>query len=90
MSGSNPTRCFTCGEPAGDPPVLNRLSDGRPCPACAERALEALPSLLPRETEEPQTQNGSALSMVRGHEGEDAGSWSGSEEAWTGDEPEPA
>jgi len=70
MSGSNPTRCFTCGEPAAGRRVINRLSDGRFCPACAERTLDALPSLLPRVAEE-QPESASALSVVRERRPED-------------------
>lgn len=41
------TVCLTCGCPAGDPPVLNRLPSGEPCPSCRDRTLEVLPALLP-------------------------------------------
>ena len=41
------TLCFTCGQPVSDPPVLNELPSGEPCPACRERALDAAPALLP-------------------------------------------
>lgn len=44
--------CFHCGQPAGDPLAVNQLDDETPCPACAERMLAALPSLLPSEAEE--------------------------------------
>ena len=41
--------CIQCGKPttleASD--HLNRLPDGRPCVACADRLLETLPGLLP-------------------------------------------
>ena len=48
MSDSNQTVvCFQCGQAVGDPPALNELDGGAPCPACAERLLESLPSLLP-------------------------------------------
>lgn len=42
-----PPICIHCGLSAGSPPRLNRLEDGRLCPACAERLLDALPPLLP-------------------------------------------
>jgi len=83
MTGAHPTRCFTCGEPTADPRALNRLSDGRVCPACAERALEAQPSLLPRAPQEP-AESCSPLTFVRGLGPEDELSWA--EE----DGPEPA
>jgi len=83
MAGTNPTRCFTCSAPAADASALNRLPDGRICPACAERALEAQPSLLPRAPQE-QAESSSALSVVRDLRPEDDLSWAG------GDEPEPA
>ncbi|HVS20179.1 MAG TPA: hypothetical protein VMT18_16365 [Planctomycetota bacterium] len=41
--------CFHCGlatESDEDGPKLNRLPDGQPCPACAERLLASLPSLV--------------------------------------------
>ena len=40
--------CITCGQPTGDDPFGNRLPTGEPCPTCRSRALDALPSLLPR------------------------------------------
>lgn len=46
MSPSEP-KCITCGLPVGDPPRLNTLGNGRPCPRCAERLLAELPPLLP-------------------------------------------
>lgn len=47
MDGQAEPICFTCGEPAGSPPRMNRLEDGRGCPACMERVQEALPPALP-------------------------------------------
>jgi len=44
---SAPTLCIHCGLSAGHPPKLNRLDDGKICPACAERLLACLPPLLP-------------------------------------------
>lgn len=41
--------CFHCGqstESSEDGPRLNRLPDGQPCPACADRLLASLPSLV--------------------------------------------
>lgn len=41
--------CFHCGlatESTEDGPQLNRLPDGQPCPACADRLLASLPSLV--------------------------------------------
>lgn len=41
--------CFHCGqvtESSEDGPKLNRLPDGQPCPACADRLLASLPSLV--------------------------------------------
>lgn len=40
--------CFSCGQSVGTPLRVNTLSSGTPCPACRDRVLEALPSLLPR------------------------------------------
>ena len=54
MTEPRPTVCITCGEPAGDPPVLNRLEDGTPCPTCADRVLEGLPAALPTPSEAPE------------------------------------
>jgi len=44
---SDETICIACGQPAGDPPKLNRLESGQPCRSCANRFLDAQPSLLP-------------------------------------------
>jgi hypothetical protein len=44
--------CIACGKSTGDPPRLNHLSDGRPCPRCCQRLLEELPPLLPSEAPE--------------------------------------
>jgi hypothetical protein len=44
---SAPTLCIHCGLSAGNPPRLNRLEDGRVCPACADRLLMSLPPVLP-------------------------------------------
>ncbi len=53
--------CFQCGQATADGTRFNRLADGRPCPACAERLLMALPPLLPNydaslepEVEQPE------------------------------------
>ncbi len=45
--------CFSCGQPVGTPLRVNTLSSGAPCPACRDRVLEALPSLLPRASGSP-------------------------------------
>jgi hypothetical protein len=52
MGAANPTRCFTCGLPVGEPAQLNRLTDGKPCPACRDRLLESLPSIVPTRRRE--------------------------------------
>jgi len=39
--------CFTCGQDVGDPPRLNRLENGLPCPTCRDRILAYLPPALP-------------------------------------------
>jgi hypothetical protein len=49
MSSPAAPVCFHCGlstESTEDGPRLNRLPDGLPCPACADRLLASLPSLL--------------------------------------------
>ncbi|MDE0895709.1 MAG: hypothetical protein OSB10_03905 [Planctomycetota bacterium] len=53
--------CFTCGRAVGSPPLLNRLENGLPCPACRDRVLDSLPSILPGpgsefESELPQAE----------------------------------
>jgi len=78
MSDAPATLCFTCGQPAGDPPVLNSLSDGRRCPTCRDRVLEALPPALPREQAvEPETAEEPELdfagSLVDADDGDRAG-----------------
>ena len=45
----SPTLCFTCGQPIADPPRPNCLQDGEPCPACRDRALDALPPIFPSQ-----------------------------------------
>jgi len=47
MSSDTATRCFTCGQPAGDPARFNHLPNGRPCPTCRDRLLESLAPLIP-------------------------------------------
>lgn len=47
MTPRTPTLCFTCGLVVGDPPRLNRLPEGKVCPACRDRVLDSLPPLLP-------------------------------------------
>jgi hypothetical protein len=49
--------CFQCGQAFNLKDELPSLPDGSPCPACAERMLASLPSLLPSasfEEEEPE------------------------------------
>jgi hypothetical protein len=47
MSEDTGTLCFQCGEDVGDPPRVNQLATGEPCPVCRRRLLDALPPLLP-------------------------------------------
>jgi hypothetical protein len=47
MESTSRAVCIQCGQSADDFARLNHLPDGRPCPACAERLLALLPSLLP-------------------------------------------
>lgn len=53
MSSRAKTRCIQCGQDVGEPPALNRLPDGRPCPSCVERMLEAVPAALPSRAPAP-------------------------------------
>ena len=46
MRSGSDVVCIRCGLPIGDPPRINRLSDGEPCGACAERLLETLPPIF--------------------------------------------
>jgi hypothetical protein len=49
MSDAATPVCFHCGlatESSEEGPKLNRLPDGHPCPACADRLLASLPSLV--------------------------------------------
>lgn len=50
MATPKPTLCFTCGQEVGEPPRLNKLPEGPTCPACRDRLLDCLPSLLPSST----------------------------------------
>ena len=47
MSSEPSTLCVGCRQPFVDPTTIHRLSDGSACPHCQDRALEALPALLP-------------------------------------------
>lgn len=47
MKSETQSLCFTCCQEAGDPPRLNRLKNGLPCPACRDRILAYLPPALP-------------------------------------------
>jgi len=47
MSADHESRCFRCGQPAGDPPRFNFLSNGSPCPTCRDRLLDSLRPALP-------------------------------------------
>jgi DNA-directed RNA polymerase subunit RPC12/RpoP len=47
MSDAKEPLCFTCGKAVTTPPRLNTHPSGLPCPACSERVLDHLPSLLP-------------------------------------------
>ena len=39
--------CMPCGSTVEEPPILNLLPDGTPCPTCAQRLLDSLPPVLP-------------------------------------------
>ena len=39
--------CITCSHEVGEPPQLNRLPNGLPCPSCRDRILAFLPAPLP-------------------------------------------
>lgn len=47
MASARQPVCFTCGQPIGEPPRINELADGEPCPSCRDRLLDSLPPLLP-------------------------------------------
>lgn len=47
MSQRSQTVCITCGLAVGETPRLNRLPNGQTCPACQERALDAISPALP-------------------------------------------
>ena len=47
MKSESQSLCFTCGQAVGDPPQLNRLENGLPCPTCRDRILAYLPPALP-------------------------------------------
>ena len=73
MTEHNDPRCFTCRQLVEEPPVLNHLANGRACPACQERVLDSLPSLLPsspvdveieEESEETEGQGPRSLILV--------------------------
>ena len=78
---ATPTLCISCGQPVTDPPRLNVLPSGEPCPACRARALDAAPSILPSTGPRPLKPE---TEPVAEPTGEPAG------EAPFGDYPEPA
>jgi hypothetical protein len=47
MSGASDSICIYCNQRFQLDGSMNRTSDGRPCPHCAERLLDALPPLIP-------------------------------------------
>lgn len=47
MNSESQSLCFTCGQDVGEPPRLNRLENGLPCPTCRDRILAFLPPALP-------------------------------------------
>ena len=47
MANDRQPVCFTCSQPVAEPPRLNRLESGEPCPTCQDRLLDLLPPLLP-------------------------------------------
>ena len=47
MAQPNRSLCITCGRDADEANSINRLSDGRPCPACMDRLLERVPPPFP-------------------------------------------
>ncbi|MDF1799723.1 MAG: hypothetical protein P1V81_11140 [Planctomycetota bacterium] len=47
MISKDQSLCFTCGLDVGEPPRLNRLENGLPCPTCRDRILAYLPPALP-------------------------------------------
>lgn len=47
VNSKDQSLCFTCGQDVGDPPLLNRLENGLPCPTCRDRILAFLPPALP-------------------------------------------
>jgi hypothetical protein len=67
MAEASQPVCMTCGQSAGAPLRFNHLPSGDPCPACAERLLEALDSLLPgaRATKAKTAVRGSRKSALR-------------------------
>lgn len=38
--------CIQCAQPIGDPPKLNELEEGQPCPTCMGRLLDQLPPIF--------------------------------------------
>ena len=47
MAQPNRSLCISCGRDADEANSINRLSDGRPCPACMDRLLERVPPPFP-------------------------------------------
>jgi len=54
MDESTGALCITCGQAFAGPTRINTLPSGQACPACRDRLLESLPSLLPSECEEDE------------------------------------
>ena len=58
MADASDSICFYCSQAFTLDGRLNRTEDGRPCPICAERLLEALPPLVPVDPESEAQREG--------------------------------
>ena len=79
MNERDQSLCFTCSNEVGDPPRLNRLENGLPCPSCRDRILAYLPPALPgpgserrKEEDQPEPSFAPVRSHLRRLEDEDA------------------
>lgn len=96
MVPSGASLCFTCGHPVGEPPRLNPLASGEPCPTCAERLLESIPAALPGGGGLARPAHETSRDGIEIEQEIEGGSWQarylrgGGEAPFDDDPPEPA
>jgi hypothetical protein len=59
------SRCFGCGHPVGDPPVIHMGRTGQPCATCVDRVLESIPPALPSDLPAVESEHDEAVERER-------------------------